>query len=151
MVMNQKQYYIFISYSRKDYVRDDEIILGNPITAIQKLFDDNNISYWIDKEGIYSGQEFIEVISNAIANSKMIVFISSRNSNNSLWTAGEILEALDCNKMIIPIRIDDCPYNMKFILLIRPITPSTPAILRLVANSLTDVKFRQISKTIICS
>ena len=119
--MEQTKYDVFISYSRKDYVRDNQVIPGNPITAIQELFDHNGISYWFDKDGIYSGQEFIEVISNAIANSKMLVFVSSNHSNASMWTAGEIFEAVDGKKLIIPVRIDDCPYNKKFKLLIRPL------------------------------
>ena len=119
--MEQTKYDVFISYSRKDYVKDDVVIPGNPITAIQELFDQNGISYWFDKDGIYSGQEFVEVISNAIANSKMLVFVSSKHSNASMWTAGEIFEAVDGKKLIIPVRIDDCPYNKKFKLLVRPL------------------------------
>ena len=141
--MEQMKYDVFISYSRKDYIRDDVIIPHNPITAILELFDKNNISYWFDKEGIYSGQEFIEVISNAIANSKMLVFVSSMHSNASMWTAGEVFEALDGEKLIIPVRIDDSPYNKKFKMLVRPLDyvdfqeqPKTalPQLLRAVLN-----------------
>ena len=141
--MEQMKYDVFISYSRKDYIRDDVIIPHNPITAILELIDKNNISYWFDKEGIYSGQEFIEVISNAIANSKMLVFVSSMHSNASMWTAGEVFEALDGEKLIIPVRIDDSPYNKKFKMLVRPLDyvdfqeqPKTalPQLLRAVLN-----------------
>ena len=141
--MEQMKYDVFISYSRKDYIRDVVIIPHNPITAILELFDKNNISYWFDKEGIYSGQEFIEVISNAIANSKMLVFVSSMHSNASMWTAGEVFEALDGEKLIIPVRIDDSPYNKKFKMLVRPLDyvdfqeqPKTalPQLLRAVLN-----------------
>ena len=110
MVMNQKQYYIFISYSRKDYVRDDEIILGNPITAIQKLFDDNNISYWIDKEGIFSGENYKEVIVDAIEVAKVIIFVSSANSNASINVIRELGYAVLQRKTIIPVLIDDAPF-----------------------------------------
>lgn len=50
--MEQPKYDVFISYSRKDYVVNDEIIPGNPIAAIQELFDKNDVKYWFDKEGI---------------------------------------------------------------------------------------------------
>ena len=119
--MEQTQYDVFISYSRKDYAKDDVVIPGNPITAIMNLFDENGISYWIDKDGIYVGKEFPEVISDAIASSKMLVFVSSKHSNDSKWTTGEIFEAHDGDKLIIPVRIDDCPYNKKFRMLVRPL------------------------------
>ena len=89
----------FISYSRRDYVDENyNVIPGNAIAEIQNVFDENGITYWFDKDGIYSGQEFIEIITGAIAESKMLIFISSKHSNESIWTAGEIFEALDGEK-----------------------------------------------------
>lgn len=93
--MEQTTYDVFISYSRKDYVHNGEIIPDNPILAITKLFDENGVKYWFDKDGVFSGQKFMGVISDAIADSKMLVFVSSKNSNSSLYTAGEIIEAND--------------------------------------------------------
>ena len=116
------KYDVFISYSRRDYVDENyNVIPGNAIAEIQNVFDENGITYWFDKDGIYSGQEFIEIITGAIAESKMLIFISSKHSNESMWTAGEIFEALDGEKAIIPVKIDNCQYNKKFKLLIRPL------------------------------
>ena len=116
------KYDVFISYSRKDYVDENyNVIPRNAIAEIQNVFDENNITYWFDKDGIYSGQEFIEIITSAIAESKMLIFISSKHSNASIWTAGEIFEALDGEKAIIPVKIDNSQYNKKFKLLIRPL------------------------------
>ena len=116
------KYDVFISYSRRDYVDENyNVIPGNAIAEIQNVFDENGITYWFDKDGIYSGQEFIEIITGAIAESKMLIFISSKHSNESIWTAGEIVEALDGEKAIIPVKIDNCQYNKKFKLLIRPL------------------------------
>lgn len=116
------KYDVFISYSRKDYVDGNyNVIPGNAIAEIQNVFDENGITYWFDKDGIFSGQEFIEVITSAIAESKMLIFISSKHSNESMWTAGEIFEALDGEKAIIPVKIDNSQYNKKFKLLIRPL------------------------------
>lgn len=119
--MERTKYDVFISYSRKDYVKDDVEIPGNPITAIMDCFDRNDVKYWVDKKGIYHGQEFIEVIADAIANSKMLVFVSSVHSNESIYTAGEILEALDGKKAVIPVKIDDSPYSKKFRIPLRPL------------------------------
>ena len=43
--MEQTKYDVFISYSRKDYVKDNEEIPDNPITAIMDCFDQNDVSY----------------------------------------------------------------------------------------------------------
>lgn len=119
--MGQTKYDVFISYSRKDYVKDDVEIPDNPITAIMECFDQNGVSYWIDKKGIYSGQKFIEVITEAINNSKMLVFVSSKHSNEeSRWTVNEIFEAYDEEKLIIPFRIDESKYNKAFKMIVRP-------------------------------
>ena len=116
------KYDVFISYSRRDYVDESyNVIPGNAIAEIQNVFDENGITYWFDKDGIYSGQEFIEIITGAIAESKMLIFISSKHSNESMWTAGEIFEALDGEKAIIPVKIYNSQYNKKFKLLIRPL------------------------------
>lgn len=115
------KYDVFISYSRKDYEDNGEVIPGNPISAIIDMLDSNHISYWFDKEGIYSGSKFIEVINEAILASKMLIFISSKSSNTSKWTAGEILLASDADMAILPVKIDDSGYSSKFNLVIRPL------------------------------
>lgn len=77
------KYDVFISYSRRDYVDESyNVIPGNAIAEIQNVFDENGITYWFDKDGIYSGQEFIEIITGAIAESKILIFISSNIRTN---------------------------------------------------------------------
>ena len=102
---------VFISYSRKDYVVNGIPIANGVISKIKKSLDKNNISYWFDEEGIYSGDEFAGVITRAIRTSKIFLFISSVNSNQSLWTSNEISTALEYKKIIIPFRLDNSPYN----------------------------------------
>lgn len=147
--MDNKKYDVFISYSRQDYIKEDVVIPNNPITNIMDLFDKNNISYWIDKEGISSGQQFIEVITDAIANSMMLVFVSSANSNASKWVANEILEAYDKEKLIIPVRIDNSEYNKKYRIIVRPFDfidykkqPNTamPKLLKAVKNKKEEIQ-----------
>ena len=49
------KYDVFISYSRRDYVDESyNVIPGNAIAEIQNVFDENGITYWFDKDGIYS-------------------------------------------------------------------------------------------------
>ena len=116
------KYDVFISYSRKDYVDEHEVVkVDSPVKAILDFLDAHQISYWFDKDGIYSGAEFVEVIANAIADSKMMLFVSSEHSNESIYTAGEIFEALENNQLIIPIKIDETKYNKKLRILLNPI------------------------------
>lgn len=106
------KYDVFISYSRKDYIdENDNIIKGNIVSKIKELLSENNISFWFDEEGIYSGDEFASVITKAIRDSQVFLFISSANSNASTWTSNEIATALMYNKPIIPFKTDDTPYN----------------------------------------
>ena len=116
------KYDVFISYSRQDYVDEHEVVKADsPVKAILDFLDAHQISYWFDKEGIYKGSEFVEVIANAIADSKMMLFVSSERSNESIYTAGEIFEAIENNQLIIPIKIDGSKYNKKFKLLLNPL------------------------------
>ena len=74
------KYDVFVSYSRKDYVDDNGIVIeDSPVKAIIDFLNQNQISYWFDKDGVYSGREFIELIAEAITNSKMMLFVSSKN------------------------------------------------------------------------
>ena len=103
---------VFISYSRHDYIDKQGIIIpGNSVSMILDALDKNKITYWIDKEGIYSGDEFKGVLASAIEQADVFVFISSESSNKSTWTAKEINVAVYEKKVIIPVRIDDAKYN----------------------------------------
>lgn len=98
---------IFISYSRKD---------SNVVSEFVWRFELEGFKVWIDKEGIYSGDEFAEVLATAIEESTVVVYFSSVNSNASKWTSGEIGIADMYDKHIIPVRLDLSPYNKKTII-----------------------------------
>lgn len=106
------KYDVFISYSRKDYVDEkDNIIPDNVVSRIKDALTKEGISYWFDEEGIYSGDEFASVITQAIRSSSIFLFVSSVNSNKSRWTSNEIHVALEFNKIIIPFKLDETPFN----------------------------------------
>lgn len=116
------EYDVFISYSRSDYENADKtIISNNPILKIKEAFTRNNITYWFDEEGCYSGEKFVSVITDAIEKSSIFLFVSSSSSNQSRWTEGEVMIAIEEKKRIIPLRIDDSAYNKTFKLLLAPI------------------------------
>lgn len=91
---------VFISYSRKDKDKADEII---------NFLEAKGIECWIDRTGIFSGYDFKEVIVDAIDASKIVVFLSSENSNLSDNVIREIGIAAEQKKTIIPLLLDDSP------------------------------------------
>lgn len=108
------QYDVFISYSRTDYLdENNNIIMGSPVDIIVKSLDNNKIKYWIDIDGDNASNQYMSKIAKAISNSKMILFVSSKNSNsnNSYWPIKEILLASEKQKEIVPIRIDNCEFH----------------------------------------
>lgn len=112
--MEKKMYDVFISYSRKDYVDEHNIIIpGNVVSLIKEALSNAGISYWFDEEGIHHGEDFAEKIVNNIDSSQLFLFISTENSNKSIWTSREIACADELMKHIIPVRIDKTPYNKK--------------------------------------
>lgn len=92
---------VFVSYSRDN-------------VEIVRLFceqmDELSISYWIDINGKYSGNNFKEVLVDAIDSSQVMLFLSSSESNQSPFVIKEISLAVAGNKPILPIKLDDAPY-----------------------------------------
>ncbi len=112
-------YDVFISYSRKDYIDENKVVIpDNIIDKIKKKFDENGITYWFDEDGVYSGDAFAPIIARNIKSSKVFLFISSAHSNASEWTSNEIATAHAFKKKIIPFKYDDSVYNDSVILYI---------------------------------
>lgn len=93
---------VFISYSRKDL---------DVVKQICSLFRANNISYWLDQKDVQAGGEFLGDIVQAIKGCKITLFISSSNSNSSIYTAKEVALAFNEGKYIIPYKIDASSFN----------------------------------------
>lgn len=98
--MESFKFDVFISYSRRD---------TNVVDKICKAFDDNNISYFIDRQGIGGGLEFPKVLAEAILSSHIFLFIASQNSYKSKFTQSEVVFAFNKKQKsdIIPYIIDD--------------------------------------------
>ena len=97
-----KEYDVFISYSRLDKEKTDMIC---------QYLDKYGINYWIDREGVHHGNNFKVEIIEAIQASKVLIFVSSVNSNKSPNTIKEVSIAEKYGKVVIPIRIDDSAYD----------------------------------------
>lgn len=70
-----------------------------------------NISYWIDRERLRGGDIFPPEIANQIKNAKVLLFISSANSNASMWTMNEIATANSYGKIIILLLADHTQFS----------------------------------------
>ena len=106
------KYDVFISYSRKDYVDERmNVIPGNVVSQVKEALIAAGITFWFDEECIYHGQNFVNKITENIEESRIFLFLSSKNSNQSIWTSREIGIADERKKHIIPFRIDESRYN----------------------------------------
>ena len=89
---------VFISYARVD----------KPIVSplVERLEKDLRINCWNDLEDIESGEQFEEVIIQAIDSSRIVLFMLSDNGLLSKWTKREVYYAEGEGKEIIPVVID---------------------------------------------
>ena len=89
---------IFVSYSRAD------------IDIVRKLVDDihakSKARCWVDWNGIESGDQFVDVIINAIDKVDTVLFILSDNSMSSEFARREIDYARNTGKKIVPVVVD---------------------------------------------
>lgn len=101
---------VFISYSSTDRsVKNEDG--RDVITLIQQAFKENEISYWSDEESNNAGESSASTISRHISEAKILLFVSSADSNASRWICGEIATAHSYEKRIIPFKIDPTPYD----------------------------------------
>lgn len=103
---------IFVSYKRQD----KDIVY--PI--VEEIKQKTGIDCWIDLEGIESGDQFQNVIIDAIDNADIVVFMLSKNFiapyrdeitgvidlKKQTFPEKEVMYALRHNKRLIPISID---------------------------------------------
>lgn len=93
---------VFISYSRKD----TEIV-----KTIYEWLEKTGYKCWLDVEGMFSGVSYKKIIVDAIKRSKVLLFMSSEESNKSRNVVSEVSIAVEYGKRIIPIRLDMSPYS----------------------------------------
>jgi len=102
----EMKYYVFISYSRKD------LELVKEIKA--EIDRQVGIDCWMDLDGIESGEQFEDVIINAICKCDTILFMMSANSMQSEWALDELDFAKHEKKRIVLVSIDNTEMSGKF-------------------------------------
>lgn len=104
------KYDVFISYSRKDSAIADKIV---------HTLENAGISFFIDRQGIAGGMEFPAVLSKAICDSQIFLFLASENSYKSKFSNNEITFAFNkkSKETLLPYIIDNSvlPDEMQFI------------------------------------
>jgi len=103
---------VFISYAKKDYIAPDgSAIPGNFVDKVIDAFNREGISYWLDREQLAGGETYAERIARNIKECDVFLFLSTAAANASEWTRREIGTAINQGKRIIPIRLDNSPYD----------------------------------------
>jgi len=97
---------VFISYSRRDFEK---------VRVIKEVIDrEVGIDSWMDLDGIESGDQFEDVIINAINRHDTLLFMMSHNSMQSEWALDEIDFAKRKEKRIVLIDLDRTEMTDKF-------------------------------------
>ena len=98
---------VFISYSRAD-----SAVVFPFVERLQKAVGD---VFWMDLNGIESGDQFIHKIIKAIDQADVVLFMHSENSLASEWVEKEIQYAQGMKKKIVPILVDGKPLSGWFL------------------------------------
>ncbi|MBR6018444.1 MAG: SUMF1/EgtB/PvdO family nonheme iron enzyme [Paludibacteraceae bacterium] len=93
---------VFISYSTRDQQK---------VRKVKQHLEEAGIPCWMADESIKSGEQFKTVIVKAIKQCDVFLFFSSADANTSPWTIKEINTAVHLGKPIVPVRLDNTPYN----------------------------------------
>lgn len=91
--------YVFISYSSKNNVKAKNF---------RRVLEENGIACWRAPESIEAGANYAKSIPSAIKNCGVMVVLISRESQASEWVPKEIDLAINQQKPILPIYIENC-------------------------------------------
>jgi len=89
--------HVFISYSKKDIVRAEELI-----DALKR----EGFNPWVDVEGLGAGTHWRTRLHEQIKSCDAYLLIVSRNSKSSKWVQEELDVAQELNKPVFPLRLD---------------------------------------------
>ena len=103
---------VFISYAKKDYIAaDGNAIPGNFVDKVIEAFQQEGITYWLDREQLSGGETYAARIAQNIRECDVFLFLSTEASNASEWIRREIGTAVNQGKRIIPVRLDNSVYD----------------------------------------
>ena len=92
------KYDIFICYSRRDYSIVDKIV---------RALNAGGFTYYIDRQGIESGSDFLQTIINAINSSKLFLCVLSENAYSSEFVIKELEYAINNKTTVLSVIVDN--------------------------------------------
>lgn len=96
---------IFLSYSRRN---------SATVQALATALGERGLSVWVDKSGIQEGDAYDTQIEDAIAQTRVVIVLWSKNSVRSQWVRAEAAYALGKHKLL-PISIDHTDPPLQFL------------------------------------
>src|SRR5271170_3685281 len=96
---------IFLSYSRRDSVT---------VQALASALSERGLVVWVDRSGIEEGDAYDTQIEDAIAQTRVVIVLWSKNSVKSQWVRAEAAYALGKHKRL-PISIDHTDPPLQFL------------------------------------
>ena len=90
---------IFISYSRQN---------SEFVEKLVDFFHDASIKVWLDKEKMVAGDPWDASVEKGILEADEVILVLSKDSLNSDIVKAEYTYALDHQKRVIPIKLEDC-------------------------------------------
>lgn len=99
-----RQHDVMISYSTRQQLIADDVC---------HLLKEKGYDVWMAPDSIPAGQSYDNEIFAAIENSSLVLFLMSEASLCSVWCKAELKYAVNTNKRVLPVRIDDVesPYD----------------------------------------
>ncbi len=95
---------VYCSYS----IKDEEIVLNTV-----KLLKNKGVDVWVDQLDIKPGDRWDDVVEKALEESTIFLLFISKASTESSNVMDELSIALNSNKQIIPVLIEECPIPMR--------------------------------------
>lgn len=97
--------YAFISYNSAN---------KKVATRLKKLLNGSGVETWIAPDDIPVGKKYAKVLNSALKNSACLVLLLSDAAQSSNWVAREVERAINYNKPIVTIRLEDLVLNDEF-------------------------------------
>jgi len=96
---------VFVSYSH-----DDDDFVRRLISDLNKA----GHAVWIDTSNIRGGDDWLRAIAEGIINSYAFIIVATKSSLASKWVRGEITWAVQREKLIVPVLVEDVVRDTAF-------------------------------------